>query len=190
MEYQYNGENYLLDQENYEDKLYEVIYQFTHRILDGQINRYDVIVDPESLQKTIITSILEQIPTSTIIDLSTFNTKDEYLILKEELLKQDKVLITINQNSLIAKLDRKTKEEQERYFYNLIINFLCDSYTKKGINYQEIMFFTNDEYRRYIKYAHDISSRSNTIFFNSAYHQERNKSLTLDDALESKYRGI
>lgn len=49
------------------------------------------------------------------------------------------------------------------------------------------MFYTNQEYRRYIKYAYDISSRSNTIFFNNALVDEQNRTLTLDDTLEREY---
>lgn len=187
MEYVYNGVKYLLDQEKYEDKMFEIIYQYTNHLLDGSINRYDVIVDPDVLKRKIIDELLNQIPSATIIDLSHFETKKDYLVTKENLLKQKQVLITINQNSLIEKLPYDTCEEKESVFYNNIINFLCDSYAKDDINYQEIMFFTNLEYREYIKYAYDISSRSNTVFFNTTLVNEKNKLLTLDSELERLY---
>lgn len=190
MEYIYNGDVYILDNDLYEDKLYDVIYQYTNYILDGNINRYEIIVDDQELRKRIIESILSRIPSSVLFDLSTFSTKTDYLCAKEELLKQDKVLVTVNQNSLIEKLEGETAEEKEKRFYHFIINFLCDSYSKKQVNYQEIMFFTNDEFRRYIKLAYDISSRSRNVFFNDAYKLANNKKLTLDDSLERKYRGI
>lgn len=188
MEYIYNGKVYTLDDELYEEKIEDIVYQYINYILDENINRYEVIVDDQNLQKLIIEVILSRISSSVLFDLSKFKNKNDYLREKEELLRDNKVLVTINQNSLIEKLDAQTIEKKEERFYNHIINFMRDYYSKEGINYQEIMFFTNDEFRRYIKFAYDISSCSQCAFFNQTYKLESNKKLTLDDALEKKYR--
>lgn len=188
MEYVYNGELYVLDDELYEEKIDDIMYQYIYYILDENINRYEVIVDDQNLQKLIIEAILSGVSSSVLFDLSKFTNKNDYLREKEELLRANKVLVTINQNSLIEKLDGETREKKEERFYHFIINFMRDHYSKEGINYQEIMFFTNDEFRRYIKFAYDISSCSHSAFFNQTYKLASNKKLTLDDALERKYR--
>lgn len=189
MEYIYDGKIYVLDDILYEEKIDDIVVQYVQHILDQNINRYEVVVDDQELQKLIIQTILQRVSSSMILDLKDFNNKGEYLYKKEQLLKDDKVLVTVNQNSLIEKMPGETREQQEKNFYHNIINFMCDSYSHTSINYQEIMFFTNDEFRRYIKYAYDISSRSQSIFFNTAYRQKNNKTLSLDDTLERKYRG-
>lgn len=101
MEYRYNDKLYVLDQELYDDKVFDIVYQYTHYRLDGNINRYDVIVDPECLKNIIIDTILCQIPNATLMDLSIFNNKNEYLSSKEEFLRNNQVLVCINQKSLI-----------------------------------------------------------------------------------------
>ncbi len=79
-----------------------------------------------------------------------------------------------------------SSKEKKSKFYNLGINFSRDYLANENIPLKEIMFFSNSQYRDYIKHTYDISSMSQVISLNKALVS---KTDTLDKILESEYLG-
>ncbi|MCX4365718.1 MAG: hypothetical protein OSJ70_08110 [Bacilli bacterium] len=182
--YIYKGCEFHLDETLFNDYLLDAVYEINQGAC--LIHRLEVICDSPNLQNYYIEELSKQIPNIVLLDGQTCESHQDFFLKREELARNGATIVIINHEHIIDKMNFSSSEEKKTKFYNLGINFSRDYLANENIPLKEIMFFSNSQYRDYIKHAYDISSMSQVISLNKALVS---KTDTLDKILESEYLG-
>lgn len=184
MTYNHDGKEFKLDEEIIKDYLMDTAFEFNNG--RGMIHRIEAICDSSELQTYFIDELAKEVPSIVLLDVANCDSIIDFLNKRETLARNNAVIVIINHERIFDKINLDSKEQKMVRFYNLTINFLRDAFATENISLKEIMFFTNKQYRDYIKNAYDISSMSTVISLNKALYS---KDTTLDKVLESEYLG-
>lgn len=182
--YNYEGTEFSLDNELWQDYLFDAADEFNNGT--ELIHRIEAICDSDELQTRFINELSQKVTNAVLLDIATCESVQDFLRKREELARSGAVIIIVNPTKMFERIDAPTLEAKMSKFYNLSINFLRDSLKNDEVPLKEIMFFSNQEYRDYIKHAYDIASMSRVFSLNKALVS---KNSTLDNILESEYLG-
>ncbi len=182
--YKVDGDVFELDNDEFQDILLDAVDEFNNGT--ESIHRFEAICDSDELQKGFIDELFKKVSNAVLLDIATCESINDFLLKREELARNGAVIVVVNPTKMFDKIDLPTLDAKMSRFYNLGINFLRDYLRSEDVPLKEIMFFSNKDFRDYIKYAIDISTLSRVISLNKTLFS---KNGTLEKILESEYLG-